>query len=47
MPMQSQKQRAFLWARHPKIARKFESETPKGRKLPEYKSALKRKLDKE
>jgi len=34
MPMKSQKQRAFLWANKPEIAREFESKTPKGKKLP-------------
>ena len=32
--MKSQKQRAYLWAKHPKVAAEFEKETPKGRKLP-------------
>lgn len=34
MPMKSQAQRKFLHAKHPKIAEKFEAETPKGKKLP-------------
>ena len=34
MPFKSQKQRAFMHAKHPSIAKRFESETPKG-KLPE------------
>lgn len=34
MPMKSQAQRRYLWATHPKIARRFENETPDGRKLP-------------
>jgi len=34
MPMKSQKQRAYLWAKKPKIAKEFESKTPKGKKLP-------------
>ena len=34
MPMQSQKQRAYLWSQHPDIARIFEDHTPKGTKLP-------------
>ena len=38
MPMKSKKQRAFLHANKPKVAKKFESETPKGAKLPTRKS---------
>ena len=34
MPMKSKAQRAYLHANKPKIAKKFESETPKGKKLP-------------
>lgn len=34
MPMKSQKQRAYLHANKPKLAKKFESKTPKGKKLP-------------
>ena len=34
MPMRSQQQRKFLWATDPKLARKFEDHTPKGKKLP-------------
>lgn len=34
MPMRSKKQRAYLWAKHPDIAAKFEKHTPKGKKLP-------------
>lgn len=33
MPMESEAQRRFLWAKHPKIAREFEVHTPPG-KLP-------------
>jgi len=36
MPMESQAQRRYLWAKHPKIAKEFESKTPEGKKLPEY-----------
>lgn len=35
MPMKSKKQRAFLWMKHPEVAREFEEHTPKGAKLPE------------
>lgn len=34
MPMKSQAQRRFLHAKHPEIAKRFEKETPKGKKLP-------------
>ena len=34
MPMKSQAQRAYLWANNPKVAKEFESKTPKGKKLP-------------
>lgn len=39
MPMQSQSQRAYLWIHEPQIAKRFEAETPKGKKLPKYKSS--------
>jgi len=35
MPIKSKAQRKYLWAVHPDIAKKFEKETPKGKKLPE------------
>ncbi len=34
MPFSSDAQRAFLYARKPIIAKKFEEHTPKGKKLP-------------
>lgn len=34
MPMRSKAQRRFLWATNPKLARKFEDETPDKKKLP-------------
>lgn len=34
MPMKSRAQRAYLWAKHPEIAREFEAKTPKGKALP-------------
>lgn len=41
MPIQSQAQRRYLWAKHPGLARKFEAETPKDAgPLPERKSEL-------
>lgn len=36
MPFKSSKQRAYMHAKHPKLAKEFESKTPKGAKLPEY-----------
>ncbi len=35
MPFKSQAQRRKLWATDPDLAKKFEKETPKGKKLPE------------
>lgn len=34
MPFKSQKQRKFLYANEPEVAKKFEEHTPKGKKLP-------------
>lgn len=34
MPFKSQAQRAFMYAKHPEIAKKWEKHTPKGKKLP-------------
>jgi len=34
MPMRSQAQRAYLHIHEPKVAERFERETPKGKKLP-------------
>jgi hypothetical protein len=36
MPMKSQAQRAYLHIHHPKVAAKFEKETPKAAKLPKH-----------
>jgi len=36
MPMKSKAQRAYLWAKHPEVAREFENETAKGAKLPKH-----------
>lgn len=36
MPMRSQAQRRYLWAREPEVAALFELETKPGAKLPEY-----------
>ena len=43
MPMKSKAQRRYLWARHPEVAREFESKTAKGKKLPEHVKKRKRK----
>lgn len=47
MPMKSDAQRRFLWAKHPRLAREFENATPKGKDLPEHvkKAVEKVKLD--
>lgn len=37
MPFQSQKQRAYFYSQLPELAKKWEAETPKGKKLPKYK----------
>jgi len=34
MPFKSEAQRALLYAKHPEIAKEFQSHTPKGKKLP-------------
>ena len=34
MPFKSIKQEKYLWANNPKVAKEFESKTPKGKKLP-------------
>lgn len=34
MPFKSQQQRKYLYARHPKLAKEFEAETPKNKRLP-------------
>lgn len=36
MPFKSDKQRAFMFANHPKIAKKFQAETPMEKPLPMY-----------
>ena len=37
MPFKSQAQRGFMYSQKPKLAAKFEKETPKGKKLPKHK----------
>lgn len=34
MPFRSKAQKGFLYANHPEIAKRFQTETPKGKKLP-------------
>ena len=34
MPFKSKAQRAYLYAKHPEIAKEFQAKTPKGKKLP-------------
>lgn len=36
MPFKSTQQRKYMYAKHPKLAKEFESKTPKGKKLPKY-----------
>lgn len=36
MPFKSTKQRAFMFAKHPKMAKEWQSATPKDAALPEY-----------
>ena len=42
-PFKSSKQRAYLFSQHPEVAKKFAKETPKGKKLPKYAKAKKKK----
>jgi len=35
MPFKSEAQRRLMWAKDPKMAKEWESKTPKGKKLPE------------
>lgn len=39
MPFQSKAQEAFLYAKHPDIAKKWQNEFGQPKKLPEYKPA--------
>lgn len=34
MPFKSEAQRGYMYANHPKLAKEFQSATPKGKKLP-------------
>ena len=44
MPFKSQKQRAWMYATHPKMAQQWQAETPKAQ-LPEYAPKKKKKTD--
>lgn len=46
MPFKSLKQQAYLFAKHPDVAKEFAEHTPKStyKKLPEYVSGAKNKL---
>lgn len=43
MPFVSQSQRRAIYAKDPKLAKEFEANTPKGKKLPERKTSRKKK----
>lgn len=43
MPFKSQKQRAWMYANDPAMARRWEAETPKGKKLPKRAKTKKRR----
>lgn len=45
-PMKSKAQRRTLWAKDPKVARRFERHTPKGRRLPEHKRRRRKRRSK-
>lgn len=38
MPFKSEKQRKWMWANHPEMAKKWDKHTPKNKKLPKKKS---------
>lgn len=44
MPFVSQAQRRYMYAKHPGVAREFESHTPKGSRLPQHVSKKHRKV---
>ena len=43
MPYKSDAQRRFMHAKHPKIAARWDKETPKGKDLPEHVKRKKKK----
>lgn len=46
MPMKSQAQRAWMHANKPEMAKEWEAHTPKGKKLPKKKKAVKKSKNK-
>ena len=42
MPFKSEKQRKYLYAKHPEVAAEYESKTPRGKKLPKYAKSSKK-----
>lgn len=44
MPFKSKAQRAYLYSQKPKLAKKFEEHTSKGKKLPEKKGKHKKRV---
>lgn len=45
MPFKSEKQRKWMYANDPEMAKEWEEHTPKGKKLPEYAPKKKSKAD--
>lgn len=45
MPFKSEAQRKYLYATHPKLAEKFQKETPKDADLPEHVAKGEKKLN--
>lgn len=43
MPFKSEAQRRWMFATHPKMAKKWQKHTPKGKKLPQHVKKKKRK----
>lgn len=41
MPFKSKAQRKWMWANNPEMAKRWEKETPKGKKLPKKKGGRK------
>lgn len=46
MPFQSQAQRAWMYANKPEMAKRWEKETPKGKKLPKHKKGMSKGMKK-
>lgn len=43
MPFRSEAQRKWMHAKHPEMAKRWEKETPKGKKLPSHVPAKKKR----